>query len=382
MSRAHPEARPPSKAVILAAVPRGMRRTPTQKAWLCTLQEHPEVLKLRCDAYTNLMRVATLICWSADWKSLCSRPTIAGIMNRTGLSHPTVKRWVRWLRHRGWLGVVEQGSIVEFRKGTLGGLADDGLGNRAAVWVLCIPRRPSEQQHRPPSGYGDRKSDPPSVSPPRGETDDPTRTREEHTRRFRDACRISPMWGLHATPGTKRDRLHACERLRGESPVLRRMSAWYLRWLLKPFFDAGATPADVLHGLDVRSDGSAWTYTWSSTNEIRHIPGWVRHRLSAWIGPDGRVLPLRSQHAAASAARRRTEQEAPAWSQAVMAEQKGLESPLLEPKPSRAEALAPPPAPAATRSGPNVAYRTARAEMERQQREKQAAIEAALARAR
>ncbi|MDX3106729.1 hypothetical protein [Nonomuraea angiospora] len=37
----------PSKALILASVPRGMRRTPDQQAFLRALREDPEVLGLR-----------------------------------------------------------------------------------------------------------------------------------------------------------------------------------------------------------------------------------------------------------------------------------------------------------------------------------------------
>ncbi|GAA3223758.1 hypothetical protein GCM10020216_036880 [Nonomuraea helvata] len=130
----------PSKALILASVPHGMRRTPDQQAFLRALREDPEVLGLRYDGYGNLLRVAQVIAWAADWKTMCSRPTIAGIVERTGLSKATVKRWVRWLREHGWLGVVEEGSTVRFRKGTAAGLDDDGMGNRAALWVICIPR--------------------------------------------------------------------------------------------------------------------------------------------------------------------------------------------------------------------------------------------------
>ncbi|MFD0476671.1 hypothetical protein ACFQ0B_56900 [Nonomuraea thailandensis] len=50
------------------------------------------------------------------------------------------------------------------------------------------------------------------------------------------------------------------------------MTARSLWWLLKPFFAAGATVRDVLHAVDVRLDDSRWTYTWSSTAEIRHVP--------------------------------------------------------------------------------------------------------------
>ncbi|GAA4959414.1 hypothetical protein HD597_005405 [Nonomuraea thailandensis] len=62
--------------------------------------------------------------------------------------------------------------------------------------------------------------------------------------------------------------------------LLRRVTARCLRWLLKPFFAAGATMRDVLPAVDVRPDDSRWTYTWSGTAGIRHVPGWVGHRLA------------------------------------------------------------------------------------------------------
>ncbi|MGW3353636.1 hypothetical protein ACWDA3_61105 [Nonomuraea rubra] len=291
-------------------MPDGMRRTPTQTAWLRSLKEHPDVLTLRCDGSRNLMLIATIICWSANWRTLCSRPTIARIVERTRLAKATVKRWVRWLRERGWLGVVEPGSTARYRKGTNAGLDHDGLGNRAALWVLCLPRRPpANARRRQPDDQPQRSSEPPTLSPPRGERTDPTRTRET-PRPPLAPSRASPIWPLHAMPRTKRERLQACQRLRRETPLLRRMTARYLRWLLRPFFTAGATPHDVLHALNVRPDDSRWTYTWSSMNEIRHVPGWVRHRLEAWTGHDGRVPPLPSHRAATATAQRRAAQDA------------------------------------------------------------------------
>ncbi len=148
------------------------------------------------------------------------------------------------------------------------------------------------------------------------------------------------------------------------------MSAWYLRWLLKPFLEAGGTPADVLHALDVRPDDSPWTYTWSSVNELRHIPGWVRHRLAAWLTEDGQVLPLRSHRRAAADAKRRAEQEQRRHEWAAVAGEQRSGSPI-----SRAEALAPPPA-AVERALPNEAFRRARAELDRRRHERQAATQA------
>ncbi|MEV0149998.1 MULTISPECIES: hypothetical protein [unclassified Nonomuraea] len=333
------------------------------------------------DGYSNLTRVANRICWAADWKTMCSRPTVAKIVERTGLGKATVKRWVRWLRERGWLGVVEQGTTVRYRKGTKAGLDDDGYGNRAAVWVLCVPRRPfAKPENDQPADLHEGTSEPPSVSLRRRETKCPTRAREADSS-SRDHSRISPAWTLHATARTKRDRLWACERLRQECLPLRRMTAWYLRWMLKPLFEAGWTVADVLHALDVRADDSVWAYTWSSTSELRHVPGWVRHRLSAWLDKDGEVLPSRSQRAAAALAAQRAEQEARRREWEERAAAAGVE---LAPGPrvSREEALAPVPV-AVRAEGPNEAFRRARAELERRRQEREAqTIASALARAR
>ncbi|WP_431928778.1 hypothetical protein [Nonomuraea jabiensis] len=366
----------PSKALILASVPRSMRRAPDQQAFLRALREDPEVLSLRYDGYSNLLRVAHVIAWATDWKTMCSRPTIAGICARTGLSKATVKRWVRWLREHGWLGVVEQGSTVRFRKGTAAGLDDDGMGNRAALWVICIPRDitpipTSDTSSEQVKGL----SEPPSFSLPEREGTDPTRTREA-SRQARRSLRISPTWALHESPRTKRDRLAACDRLRQESNVLRHMTPWYLRWLLRSFLAAGWTPADVLHALDVRPDDSRWTYTWSSVDELRHIPGWVRNRLAAWLDEDGRVVASRSQRRELLDARRRAEQEARRREWEVRAAGLGI---LLAPQVSRAEALAPPRnLDVVKRSGPNEAFRQARTELDRRRQEREATVSAPL----
>lgn len=359
---------PPSKAVILASVPRRMCRTPDQRTFLRTLKEDADVLDLRCDGYANLMLVARDIVWHMNWETKTSRPTIDGIVKRTGLSKPTVKRWVRWLRERGWLGVVQQGR------------ASETLGNRAAVWVLCVPRRSvrnrrvydhhkrDQESQGQASDQREQTSEPLTVSSRREETDYPTHARERRSPSRPGRPRISPTWGLHATPRTKRDRLSMCERLRQESPVLRLMTPWYLRWLLKPIIDAGGTAADVLHGLDVREDDSRWTYAWQSAREIRHPAGWVRHRLSAWIGADGQVLPLPSQRRAAADARRRAEQEARRREWERMRSAVGwLDSPrpATHAEDAAVAGFETVVAPAGRAVGPNEEFRRVRAEMER-----------------
>lgn len=68
----------PSKALILVSVPRGMRRMPDQQAFLRALGEDSEVLGLRYDGYGNLLRVAQMVAWAADWKAMCSRASVSG----------------------------------------------------------------------------------------------------------------------------------------------------------------------------------------------------------------------------------------------------------------------------------------------------------------
>ncbi|TYB71129.1 hypothetical protein FXF51_01465 [Nonomuraea sp. PA05] len=372
----------PSRALIAAAVPRGMRRAGSQQEWLRILKEAPEVLVLRCDGYANLLRIANLITWAADWSTMCSRPTIARLVEVTGLSESSVKRWVRWLRVRGWLGVVEQGSTVRYRKGTHAGLVDDGLGNRAAVWVLAVPRRFRADRLRHRNDHEckhaeqpERTSEPPSVSLPERHRADPTRAREKSPHRFRDHHRIPPTWSLHATARTKRDKIALCERLRTELPLLRRVTAWYLRWWLAPFIDEGWTAADVLHALDVRADDSRWTYTWSSSAEIRHVPGWVRYRLSAWLDEQGRPVASRSQRRARADEVRRSAQETRRREWARMAAAAGW---LLGPDRSADDAspVDRSVAPGGPAADPSAEYRAVRAEMERRRRERAAAQEA------
>ncbi|MEW1842996.1 hypothetical protein AB0392_34080 [Nonomuraea angiospora] len=366
-----------------------MRRAGSQKEWLRTLKETPEALELRCDGYANLTRIANLIAWAADWSTMCSRPTIARLVEVTGLSHATVKRWVRWLRVRGWLGTVEEGTTCQFRKGTAAGLLDDGLGNRAAVWVLAVPRRTRANRLRDVRDQDrdqvveqpKQTSEPPSGSLPERTRVDPTRTREaHHDHRFRDHSRIAPTWHLHTTARTKRDKLALCERLRRELPLLRRVTAWYLRWLLSSFIDEGWTAADVLHALDRRADDSAWTYTWQGSDEIRHVPGWVRHRLAAWFGEDGRLVPSRSQRRAAADAAQRSGQEARRAELERRAAELGVELEAGEQVP-RAVALAPAPALSAP-AAPSGEYLEVRAEMERRRRERAMAEQALIAEAR
>ncbi|MET9247909.1 hypothetical protein [Nonomuraea sp. NPDC003709] len=84
------------------------------------------------------------------------------------------------------------------------------------------------------------------------------------------------------------------------SALFRRLSARHLGSVLRPAFELGATISDIQHTLDHRPDGTPSLHT----HDPRWLPSWIRHRLSAWITPDGQLVtpwPIRqraAEHAA------------------------------------------------------------------------------------
>ncbi|WP_433357706.1 hypothetical protein ACQP25_44825 (plasmid) [Microtetraspora malaysiensis] len=208
-------------------------------------------------------------------------------MDVTGLSRASVARWIAWLHAAGLLGTVEHGTTPRFR-----GIADDGLGNRAAEYVLCTP----VPEHVEGTGT-------PSEFSPLGENSRPSRARAgAHA-----GARIvdGSLWPMAVTPATKRSRLLAAEEMCQRSLDLRKLSAAYVRHLVAPLWDAGWTPNDVLYALDHRPDGTLWPYAGSA----RHVPGWVRFRLAPWHAADGRPALSRSQMSARRRSTVRKDQE-------------------------------------------------------------------------
>lgn len=346
-----------------------MCRAPSQQAFLRAVKEHPDALTLKCHAYRNLTDVAAKLAGWADWTTMTTRPTEQRIADDLDLALSTVKRWIRWLRERGLLGVVEEGTTVRFRRGTRCGLDDDGLGNRAAVWVLCVP---AVEQDAPDMCTDKTTTEPPSCTSRRGVQEGPTHAREERSSPRRQN-RISTTNEAAATPGTRKHALQIAQNIHDESATLRRLSPWYIRHLTRVFVAAGWTAADVLHALDHQPDGAAWTYTWTSRDQIRNVSGWVRFRLSAWLDEHGRPFPGKSQRLAAAAAQLRAERAALQERFDEMRARRVGGPVELPPRLSRAEALAAPPvAEPGDTSGPGEAYRAARAVLEAKRLQREA----------
>src|SRR5699024_12449386 len=61
-------------------------------------------------------------------------------------------------------------------------------------------------------------------------------------------------------------------------------------------FDSKWSVADVHHALDWRPDGTPWPRSGAPDTMAPHrVRGWLKYRLSAWMGEDTRPLPSKAQ---------------------------------------------------------------------------------------
>ena len=275
------------------AIPDGSRRAPSQAAWIRAVEAHPAFAQFRVDAHANLMAVAWVLARSADWTALTTRPTWSHVSRLAGIRRSTVAKYLRLLREEGLLGVVETGSTPLIRTGVLYGLVPAGAGNRAAEYVLCVLRpsvtdmslRPDVDETRTPSGFHQEAR----YTPPRAPENAPI---------------SEDGWTLAVTPRTRGEMLAAAKDLQCRCPMLARVTSRHLRSILRIWWMAGWTPADVLHCLDHKPSGELWPHT----DAVRSVPGWIRYRLGVWLGPDGKPLPSPSQLRHAEHERQRAEQ--------------------------------------------------------------------------
>lgn len=259
------------KLRIYRAVPTGSGRARSQATWIRALDDVSEYATLRADAAQNLRTVAWAIARYADWKTLVARPGWDLLTELTQLSRSTIQRALRRLRDWGLLGIVESGSTWRIR----GGRRDDEGGNRGGEYVLCIPAQQPVDKSDSPS-LGSRRE---PVKPHASARENAPAERPRH-------------WPMHQPPRTRGQRLAATQRLQQQAPVLARIPDRQLRSVLKPWFELGWTPAQVLYALDHAPDGQAHWHT----ADVRHVPGWIRSRLGAWDGhtPAGQLGAGRS----------------------------------------------------------------------------------------
>ena len=215
---------------------------PSQCEWLkiareTVLDDEPY---MRADARRNRLAIVRILGWRADPETRLTRPTIAGLMEMTGLSRRAIQYHLRAIERLGLVELTEPGTTPQFRPAIR-----HGEGNLAREYRLVNP-------------LARTTCTPPSV------TDLDLKTSRARARADNPGP-ASRLWPLSAvTPG------------------------WWDH-LTNTFAGAGWTEADIRHAVDYDYTGRQHRHR---LDTIEHPTGWLRYRLGQWQDDHG--TPLRS----------------------------------------------------------------------------------------
>jgi hypothetical protein len=270
-----------SRAEIARAVPAGSRQIKSQlEALRCGLA-CPDLANVRSDFREHLQ------CWwrihvnHASWGGEgrpppgTTEPTRARVCELSGMSVSTYKACRRWWADRGYVAIARPGWTPALRPAAL--VSPDDHNIRQA-YVLCLPRK------RCPA-------------PPRS----PARTLSRPlSQSRRDLDRFPAREGQTRKTG-KADQTSRTDR----PPVLRRgplaalTGGWWIH-ITAPFAAWSAT--DLVWAVDHLPGGRQHR---TRITNVRHAAGWLRWRLSHWLGADGTALPSPTQQRTEAALRHR-----------------------------------------------------------------------------
>lgn len=295
--------RRPSRTQETSALHRGravlhMQATlaPSQTTWLRAVDQWISDLDMRSDGRENRRRLARIIGFNADWKTLTTNTlTWATISERTGMSRATVARHLLALHEAGWIGRVASGRSAAAKQAA-GWKGDDAFVNDAPVYALTQPVDNTivDITETPPtvSGYKEFPARAREARTPAGAATRPAPSKAANGRQCNvPADRTLPAWPSHVTPISKDERVLAGREWARLVPALTKLSARHLAFLAKDFFAAGWTLRDLLTALDTLPSG--WKQgqfrdgQWVPFSGADGIPAarlghWVNWRLNAW----------------------------------------------------------------------------------------------------
>ncbi|MDP9843356.1 hypothetical protein [Streptosporangium lutulentum] len=359
----------------------GQKLAPTRAAWLDAVDY---LARAHCNRqrHRNLMHLAWQLATRTD-ATMMTAPkrgaTWIVLGEEVGVSRRTIAYLVKWLREHGLLVVVMPGSTPRTRRGNLWGRFDDGQGNLATEYALTAPAELLGDDELQPLKV-DAVDDADEVPwPVETVTERPTfshvsegvenlctpvvsglslaRTLPNAGARDNSVTTEPAVsWPRLESPGTRKDQLAACERLRTDNGItLGILSVKDLRSMLRLAFAAGWTVADVEHALNWRPDGQHWGdidpgRLAGTVERKRGMRSRIRHRMGLWIAADGTPLVR-------SASQQAADEEAAMWQE----EERRLDLALNgEPEPEPAAQVVV----LKARRTPTEEYLTARATME------------------
>lgn len=268
----------------------------SQATWLRAVDEWINDLDMRSDGRENRRRLARILGFNADWKTLTTNTlTWATISERTGMSRATVARHLLALHEAGWIGRVAAGRSAAAKQAA-GWSGDDAFINDAPVYALTQPVDHTivDINETPPtvSGYKEFPARAREAEAPPGAASRPSPTKAAGGRPDTvPAARTLPAWPGHVTPSSKDERVLACREWARRVPALSKISDKHLRFLAKDFFASGWTVRDLITALDSLPDGRAhgqlvagqWVpYSGADGIPAARLGHWVNWRLNAW----------------------------------------------------------------------------------------------------
>ncbi|MGP5001828.1 hypothetical protein ACTXIX_14785 [Glutamicibacter ardleyensis] len=346
-----------SETNVQWAIPAGSRKVDhTAQAWRAA-RSLDELLAKRADRKRNTLAVLWVLIHHTDVKTMTIRITWDFIAEKAGISRSSVGNMLYDLRTWGILGIVASGRSAECaamayanRKEEPARFNDDVYGPKpefkgeAPVYVLCRP-----------VGLGLRTKDAPDTTATRPTQQTPkrvacgynleplsvgglttlvessyTRAREENTqneplrgtenlirhgyaaRTHQSDQRPVEQWPAHRTISSRRQGLSASAEISRIFPDFRRFSKKNILSMMKPFFTAGWTIADIQHALEWRTTPGlhgkeSWgalpqqnLETQSYIDYCRILRAAILHRLSLWRTATGEIMASKSQRAKAA----------------------------------------------------------------------------------
>ncbi|GEO97594.1 hypothetical protein KTU01_37170 [Kocuria turfanensis] len=337
-----------SKAVVQRAVPKGCQLAKHVVAWRRAVLEHPSLELIRADARANVLAVVEIICSQQNPASRTWRTTWDWVAAKIDRSRSTVARVIRHLRDCGLLAVVATGRSAGRTPRSTGRAQGEApvyalIHNtvQPAMEPVELTDTPVPTKWESLSPHAREEVSPKDAAAPR-----PTRKRAAQRREVVAALsrRTASLWPRHATTEpltgrmTRRARKEtqraAALELQHEAIVLRQLTTAHVVSVLRPFFEAGWTIADVLTALDWTPQGTR--YGFLTVEGIENPGAWLTARMRAWTHPDGTPMRSRDQRVAAEAAQRRAAARAAAErSAARLAASAAVPASAPEPGPRR-----------------------------------------------
>lgn len=296
----------------------------SQATWLRAVEEWINNLDIRSDGRENRRRLARILGFNADWKTLTTNAlTWSTISERTGMSRATVARHLLALHEAGWIGRVAAGRSAAAKQAA-GWRGDDAFLNDAPVYALTQPIADTivDTNETPPtvSGYKEFPARAREAETPTEAATRPSPTKAAGGRPCTvPANRTLPAWPGHVTPSSKDESVLAGREWARRVPALGKLSDKHLKFLAKDFFVAGWTVRDLITALDALPDGRAqgqfangqWVpYSGADGIPAARLGHWVNWRLNAWRDSAGAVLESPIQQRTRRAATAKREQEA------------------------------------------------------------------------